>query len=177
MKVSLTMATSPDMTVAVTIRPAREGEIDALTALCRQSKQHWGYDEAFMSQAEASLAIVPARVAEGLVIVAEAAGRPVGVAGINPFSAGEIANDPLLRKGDVDLSHLFIAPAAIGRGIGRDLFAAAVRRARQIVGRRLVILSDPNARAFYEAMGARFLAMAPSDAIPGRQLPLLALDL
>ncbi|MEQ9814519.1 MAG: GNAT family N-acetyltransferase [Azospirillaceae bacterium] len=171
------MATSPDMTVAVTIRPARDDEIDALTALCRQSKQHWGYDEAFMIKAEAALAIDSARVSEGLVIVAEQAGRPVGVAGINPFSAAEIAGDHLLRKGDVDLSHLFIAPAAMGRGIGRSLFAAAVERARQVVGRRLVILSDPNARAFYEAMGARFLTMAPSDAIPGRNLPLLALDL
>ena len=36
---------------------------------------------------------------------------------------------------------------------------------------------DPNAAPFYERMGARFLRNAPSDAIPGRMLPLYEYDL
>jgi hypothetical protein len=39
------------------------------------------------------------------------------------------------------------------------------------------ILADPSARGFYEAQGARFAAWRPSDAIPGRILPLLRLSL
>jgi hypothetical protein len=41
----------------------------------------------------------------------------------------------------------------------------------------LAILSDPNAAPFYERMGAVPAGDAPSDAIPGRRLPLLHLDL
>ena len=38
-------------------------------------------------------------------------------------------------------------------------------------------LADVNAAPFYERMGARFLRNAPSDAIPGRSLPLYEYDL
>jgi hypothetical protein len=41
----------------------------------------------------------------------------------------------------------------------------------------MTILADPNAARFYERMGARFLRNAPSDAIPGRSLPLYEYDL
>ena len=38
-------------------------------------------------------------------------------------------------------------------------------------------MEDPGARAFYEHLGVRFVEMAPSDAIEGRELPLLRIDL
>ena len=41
----------------------------------------------------------------------------------------------------------------------------------------MAILADPNAVPFYERMGARFVSHAPSDAIPGRTLPLYEYDL
>ena len=37
---------------------------------------------------------------------------------------------------------------------------------------RLTILADPNAAAFYERAGAVRIGEAPSDAAPGRLLPL-----
>jgi len=41
----------------------------------------------------------------------------------------------------------------------------------------MTILADVNAAPFYERMGARFVAHAPSDAIPGRTLPFYEYDL
>lgn len=49
--------------------------------------------------------------------------------------------------------------------------------ARERGGAVLEILSAPYARGFYEAQGARFVEWRPSDAIPGRMLPLLCLAL
>jgi GNAT superfamily N-acetyltransferase len=98
-------------------------------------------------------------------IAADAAARPIGVAGIMP--EGETA----------DLDVMFIDPPAIGGGAGRLLFQAAAIRARQLGARRMTILADPHAGPFYERMGARFLRNAPSDAIPGRMLPLYEYDL
>ena len=66
---------------------------------------------------------------------------------------------------------------AIGSGAGRALFDAAAVLARQQGAHRMTILADPNAAAFYERMGARYLRHAPSDAIPGRSLPFYEYDL
>jgi hypothetical protein len=57
-------------------------------------------------------------------------------------------------------------------GIGRALFAHVIAVARLRGARHLTILADPNAAGFYEASGAVAIGDAPSDAIPGRRLPL-----
>ena len=80
----------------------------------------------------------------------------------------------LMRSG---LGLMFVDPPAIGSGAGRILFEAAVVLARRLGAKRMVILADPNAAAFYQRMGARFLRNEPSDAIPGRTLPLYVYDL
>ena len=65
----------------------------------------------------------------------------------------------------------------MGRGVGRALFKAAVGAGTPSRRATLTILADPNAAPFYERMGARFLRNAPSDAIPGRSLPLYEYDI
>ena len=148
------------------IRIANPGEAASLSALCVRSKAHWGYDAAFMQMSAASLEVREAEIAAGHVLVAvDDAGELIGVAGVVP--QGETA----------DLDVMFIDPPAIGSGAGRLLFAAAARLALGLGARRMTILADPYAAAFYERMGARFLQDAPSDAIPGRTLPLYELDL
>lgn len=149
------------------VRLARAGEAASLTALCVRSKAHWGYDAEFMRLSAAALAIGEADIEQGGVLVAfDAGGRTVGMAQI-------VMED----EGVADLDALFVDPPAIGGGAGRALFGAAVEVARRRGARRMTILADPNAAAFYERMGARFLRNAPSDAIPGRLLPLYEYDL
>ncbi len=107
-----------------------------------------------------------ADIGAGLVLVAAGADdQAIGVATVKP--AGDCA----------DLDALFVDPPAIGRGVGRALFKAAVDLARRHGASRLTILADPHAAAFYERLGARWLRNAPSDAIPGRRLPFYEYDL
>jgi GNAT superfamily N-acetyltransferase len=148
------------------IRPARAGEASSLTALCLRSKAHWGYDAEFMGLCVPSLTVREESIAEGRVLVAtNEAGRTVGTVSVG-------------RDGDdAELALMFVDPAAIGGGTGRTLFEAAVPLARGLGYRRMTILADVNAAPFYERMGARFLRNAPSDAIPGRSLPLYEYDL
>lgn len=62
----------------------------------------------------------------------------------------------LRDRGDhVELVRMFLDTGFIGRGFGRILWDEAVRRAAEIHD-RMMIMSDPGARGFYEAMGARF---------------------
>ena len=151
--------------MGIGLRLARIEEAAALSALCVRSKASWGYDADFMARSLGSLQVKQAAIAAGEIVVAEEAGELLGVAGI--AVEGEMA----------DLDLLFVEPAAFKRQLGRLLLDAATAMARKRGARRMTILADPGARGFYERMGARFIRMAPSDAIPGRELPLLELTL
>ena len=150
----------------IAIRPARAGEAASLTALCLRSKAHWGYDAEFMRLCVPSLTVSEQSIAEGRVLVATGdQGQTIGTVSVTPDGD------------DAELGLMFVDPSAIGGGIGRQLFDAAVGLARQLGYRRMTILADVNAAEFYERMGARFLRDAPSDAIPGRTLPFYEYDL
>jgi len=119
-----------------------------------------------MKLSAVTLAVGEDDIATGRVLVAvDDTNRMIGMASVLP--EGETS----------DLDALFVDPPAIGSGGGRALFEAAVSLARRQGGRRMTILADPNAAAFYERMGARYLRNAPSDAIPGRTLPFYEYDL
>jgi len=148
---------------SITIRAALPGEASVLSRLCVRSKAHWGYDDAFLEQARRSLTIDPAAIDAGRVFVAiDARGGPLGVADCCP----------LPEPGAFDLVHLFVEPSALRRGVGRALFATACAWCTAQGGSKLMILSDPNAAAFYQRLGARRIGEAPSDAIGDRMLPL-----
>jgi predicted N-acetyltransferase YhbS len=145
------------------VRLARPEEADILTALCVRSKSHWGYDADFMRQSAHALKITQAMITEGHVLVAEdECANLVGV----------VATEVMKDDGKFDLSRLFVEPTAIKAGVGRTLFEAVVNLVRAEGGTRLSILSDPFAGAFYQRLGAVQIGEAPSDAIPGRRLPL-----
>lgn len=149
------------------IRPARGGEAEALTALCRRAKAHWGYDAQFMARSAAALTVSRALIESGRVLVAEdAGGGLLGLASLEP-----------LEDNVWDLLHMFVEPKAIGTGAGRTLFASIAALARAQGATKLSILSDPNAEGFYLRLGARRVGEAPSDSIADRMLPLLEYDL
>ncbi|WP_241147910.1 GNAT family N-acetyltransferase [Minwuia thermotolerans] len=136
-----------------------------LTELALRSKAHWGYDAAFMDACRDELTVTPDQIVERTMLVAEEGGRLVAMAGLEP---------------DADvlgLWNMFVTPECIGTGLGGVLFRAIADKAREAGARCLYIDSDPNARPFYEHMGARLVSESPSDSIPGRTLPRLRLDL
>lgn len=153
--------------MGVTIRPARPGEAEALSALARRSKAAWGYDEAFMAQAREALSITERQIAAGDVWVAEAGVSMLGLVSLGPGLAPDA----------IDLDALFVEPDVMGAGAGRALFEFAAAEARRRGARVLEVLADPNACGFYERMGARQVDERPSGAVPGRKIPFLTLDL
>src|SRR5204862_1264465 len=91
--------------------------------------------------------------------------------------AGVVALGPSERANALDLERLFVEPRRIRSGIGRLLLTHAVAEARRRGAARLTVLSDPYAADFYRRNGARRIGEAPSDAVPGRMLPLFEIDL
>jgi GNAT superfamily N-acetyltransferase len=149
------------------IRLARVEEAPALSELCVRSKATWGYDEAFMALARAVLQVSPEQIAAGDVWVATAAdGKVAGMVALGPSEPNTL-----------DLDKLFVEPHRIRTGVGRVLLTRAIDEARRRGATRLTILSDPYAAGFYERNGARLIGKAPSDAIPGRSVPLYEIRL
>ncbi|ANK81208.1 MAG: hypothetical protein TEF_10685 [Rhizobiales bacterium NRL2] len=147
------------------IRRAVAADSAALTELALRSKVHWGYDATFMDACRDELTVTPGQIAERTMLVVEDGGRLVAMAGLEPDTDA------------LGLWNMFVTPERIGTGLGGVLFRAIAVEARRAGAHCLYIDSDPNARPFYERMGARLVSESPSASIPGRTLPRLRLDL
>jgi len=147
----------------VTLRAARPAETARLTAIALAAKAHWGYPAAWLELWRPSLTFDAELLARAWVRVAELDGALRGVVALG----GE--------PPAVELTHLWVDPPAMGRGLGRRLLSAAVAEARRRGAARLTIVADPHAVAFYERLGARTIGEEPSSPA-GRMLPLMALD-
>ncbi len=75
------------------------------------------------------------------------------------------------------LDHLFVEPAYIGEGVGAQLWRHAVEWAAAQGAQALTLSADPNARLFYERMGAVVVDWQASSIVPGRLLPQMRYDL
>jgi GNAT superfamily N-acetyltransferase len=150
------------------IRLARIEEASALSELCVRSKAAWGYDEAFMALVRIAFEGMQEQVMAGDVWVATGADGEI---------AGMVALGPSEQPNALDLDKLFVERQRIRTGVGRALLAHAIIEARRRGADRLTILADPYAAGFYERNGARWIGEAPSDAIPGRSLPLYEIKL
>jgi GNAT superfamily N-acetyltransferase len=141
------------------LRSADPAEAEAITALMRRSKAHWGYDQEFMDRAQDALTVRPDMIRDDRVVVAERDGVLLGFY--------QLCGEPPAGR----LEDLFVDPAAIGTGLGRVLiehaFAAAGRRGF----RTLEWESDPNAEPFYRHLGAE--RVGEREVSYGRSLPVM----
>lgn len=143
------------------IRRASPDEAEALSELAEHAKRHWGYDDAFIKATRHDIAVTPEDVASHSCFLAETGGRIAGFYLLNGHA----------------LERLFVAPAFLGRGIGRALFAHMRSEAVRQGLERVEIVSDPNAAGFYRRMGAVEAGFFESRDIPGRRLPILRLSI
>jgi GNAT superfamily N-acetyltransferase len=128
--------------VTLSIRRARLSEREELEDLQRRSSLDGElYREVLQANPDA-IDLPAQQIADGFVRVAELDGVMAG------FS---VLLEP---QGDAcELDGLFVEPAVMRRGIGRALIADAARRARRIGAERIEVDANPQAIAFYEAVG------------------------
>jgi GNAT superfamily N-acetyltransferase len=145
---------------------AKPTDAGALTEIAHAAKRHWGYPEQWIESWRDILTMRPEFIAGNVAYAAIEEGRAVGFYLLTTESDG------------LHLDRLWIAPPAMGRGIGRALFEHAIEQTRMLGHRTIQIEADPNAEAFYERLGARRVGEAVTE-IEGqrRVLPLLRYDL
>jgi N-acetylglutamate synthase-like GNAT family acetyltransferase len=147
------------------IRRATTEDAATLTRIAHDAKRHWGYPEHWIEHWQDDLTISPDFVAANQVYVAESENELLGFYAL------------IIRKDKAELDHMWVAPAHIGTGVGKELFIHAMQSAAKRDISAVEILSDPNAEGFYSKMGAHQIGETVSE-IDGepRALPRFIVD-
>jgi GNAT superfamily N-acetyltransferase len=156
---------APRTAQTLKIRKATTEEAATLTTIAHDAKRYWGYPEHWIKHWQDDLTISPEFIAANQVYVAEGEGELLGFYAL------------IIRKDKAELDHLWVAPAHIGTGVGKELFIHAMQHAARRDISPVEILSDPNAEGFYRKMGAHRIGETVSE-IDGqpRALPRLTVD-
>lgn len=152
----------------VEIRNAKAYEAATITELTLRSKAYWGYSDEFIEACREELSVSPGEI--------ENSEFHHAVAVIENCIVGYYALKYLSKK-RFELRALFVEPAHIGTGIGRELTVNAKNHVLSNDGSTIIIQSDPNACHFYQAAGGVLTGEKESGSIPGRYLPVFEINL
>lgn len=61
--------------------------------------------------------------------------------------------DLLIIPEDLTSRTFWLAPSAMGKGLGRKMFQFIINHLKSVEAIKLVIVTDPNAEGFYQKMG------------------------
>lgn len=158
----------------IDIVKALPSDAEMLTRIAFAAKRHWGYPEEYYAIWAPELTVTEGYIEKEMVYIAKVNGQAVGFFAITEAAEDAWSGEVIIEKGFY-LDHLFIDPPFIRQGIGAQMirFALCIAKARGIKNLRL--FSDPNARGFYEKMGAKHICESPSS-IPNRTLPIFELS-
>lgn len=159
----------------IIIRPAKDTESGVLTNISFESKKYWNYPKAYFDVWRPELTITSDYINTNIVFVAEVDEKVVGYFSIVEVKEDFLAGQVMVSKG-FWLEHIFILPEFIGQGIGTDLIANAKDICAKTNIDHLYIFSDPNAKGFYDKIGAKYINESPSS-IEGRTVSLFELEI
>ena len=148
------------------IRIAKPEDAEKLSQIAFAAKSYWKYPGKWLELWKKDLTVTPKNIAESEVHAMTENGEIVGFY--------ELRIDGTMAA----LENLWIDPPHIGSGIGRTLFAHALKKAVSLNVRILNIVSDPHAEGFYVKMGAKRIGNFQTE-VDGneRLLPIMRIEL
>lgn len=153
-------APPPATGLSIKLEAASPGDHLELTALMRQSKAYWKYDQHQLDRWQEDLTISPRFIEQNHVVKASSGDEIVG------FFA--YAVHPTLVK----LESLFVLPRHIGKGLGRLLMDHFLAKISVGSVDTIVLDADPHAEGFYRRFNFRTVSLRPTS-VPGRFLPIM----
>jgi ribosomal protein S18 acetylase RimI-like enzyme len=150
-----------DTPVSSTIEKAHSHDVQPLTELCMRSKNYWNYGINQIEKWKEELTISAQFIDENQVYKLIVKEELIGFYAFQP-----------LRDKEIKLTHLFIAPAYIGKGYGKLLMSDFMQRIKKSTYEKITLDADPNAKEFYERMGFTVVGKIQSS-IKHRFLPIM----
>lgn len=146
------------------VREALLDEAEIISEIAILSKAYWNYSSEFIQACKEDLTIDQSYIQENHVYVLES---EEGVVGFFAFQLKE----------QNSLDFFYVHPSYIGMSYGKVMWNSIIKTAKQLGVKTFTIDSDPNAKGFYEKMGAKQIGETPSTVFEGRTLPLMKYDL
>jgi len=125
------------------IRRVTPEDAEKLSDIAYSAKAHWGYPQRWMKIWKPQFDFPPIYFEDRDGWVAEIDGEPIAFYTIEE------------KNSHAWIENMWVSPAYIGNGIGKQLFMDALSRSRQRGYLVLRLESDPNAQGFYENIGMR----------------------
>jgi len=154
------------------LRKAKGNENKTLTDISFAAKRYWDYPDEYFDVWQDELTVSEAYIEDNVVFVVENESVSIAYYSIIEVEEDFFAGETKVEKG-VWLEHMFVLPQYIGKGIGKAMYAHMQQQCRDNGVVEIRIFSDPNAKGFYERMGARYLGERPSG-IEGRSVSVYA---
>ena len=127
--------------MSLTLRPLSAADSEAIEHVRQFFRNYAGWLGVDLSYQnfEQEMASLPAAYAmpQGRLFYAEVDGQPAGCVGVRPLSDTE---------GVCEMKRLYVEPAFRGTGVGRQLALLAIKAAKEIGYRKLIIDTLPNMR-------------------------------
>jgi GNAT superfamily N-acetyltransferase len=140
---------------------ANISDAKTLTEIALNSKAFWNYSAEQLKNWTEELAVSEKMIQEMIVYKFIFDNKTVGFYILNPLEQKSIA-----------LEFLFVLPAFIRKGFGKQLMNHAFQKAIALNNKEITLLADPNAVSFYKKNGFEVIAKKEST-IPNRFLPVM----
>lgn len=158
----------------ITIEEANESDCIDLTSISFAAKRHWNYPETYYDLWKNELTITADYIRINLVFKAILQDQILGFYSIVENKADFWSGEVFVKKG-FWLEHIFIKPEFHKLGIGALLIEHAKHISKDKEISSLMIFVDPNAKGFYDKVGANYLYDSKSS-VPGRMIPVYNLE-
>lgn len=143
------------------IARAKLSDAKLLSEIAIISKAFWGYKKEDLQSWVNDLTVTDNMIIECDVYQYAIDSKTVGFYVLNPP-----------EKENSELEMLFVLPAFIGKGIGKQLLLHAFEKAKTMSSKTMTLLADPNAVPFYESQDFIIIDKKESS-IAGRFLPVM----
>jgi GNAT superfamily N-acetyltransferase len=127
-------------------------DADELTSLALAAKENCGYPESWMDRRKEAFVLTPEYIRAHRTYVAVSDERIVGFCAF------------IIEAKETLIDHLWVAPTALGSGVGRALFEYVEAVARSAGAVRMKIAGGPNAEKVYVPIGAEIYGRKPAAA-------------
>jgi len=148
----------------ITYRSATKADANALTRIAIEAKQFWGYPEDMLRLWEADLTITPKFIETNRVYLATDTHQVLGfVALIN-------------QQDYLEIEHMWVHPSVMRKHIGKTFMEYAFKTCKALNYKYIRVVSDPNAKGFYQKFGGKHISDLPSKPA-SRLLPVLEFNI
>lgn len=146
------------------IRSAKKDDVDELNRIAYESEAYWGYDMEYMKRFEGVY-----RVTEDYIIT-----NPTFVFIESNLIIGFYSL--LVHDEKAELELFYIKPQYIGKGYGKEMWNHLIDYCKRMDIKFFYLVTSPQAKGFYEKMGAVVIDEVDSLLREGRKIPRLKFE-